>query len=141
MVKDELAELIYQAVRKAQKKGDLPKTDIPDIAITRPRQAQRGDYTSNQPLQMIAAVNTALKAADHRPLTPVELGQRIVHRLPQVAFIKQVEVSPPGFINITLDDGWLAQQVEAILAEDDKFGNVDRGHGRRHCGHANSTCL
>jgi len=96
MVKDELVDLIYQAVRKAQKKGDLPKTDIPGVSITRPRQAQRGDYTSNQPLQMIAAVNTTLKAAGHRPLTPVELGQRIAHRLPQAPFIKQVEVSPPG---------------------------------------------
>jgi len=142
MVKDELADLIYQAVRKAQKKGDLPKTDIPDIAITRPRQAQRGDYSSNQPLQMIAAVNTALKAAGHRPLTPVELGQRIVHRLPKVPFIAQVEVSPPGFMNITLDEGWLAQQVEAILAAGDSFGNVDRGHGRRvqvEYGSANPT--
>jgi len=142
MVKDELVDLIYQAVRKAQKKGDLPKTDIPGVSITRPRQAQRGDYTSNQPLQMIAAVNTTLKAAGHRPLTPVELGQRIAHRLPQAPFIKQVEVSPPGFINITLDDGWLAQQVEAILAAGDKFGNVDRGHGRRvqvEFGSANPT--
>jgi arginyl-tRNA synthetase len=142
MVKDELAELIYQAVRKAQKKGDLPKTDIPEIAITRPRQAQRGDYTSNQPLQMIAAVNTTLKAAGHRPLSPVEVGQRIVHRLPDVPFIGQVEVSPPGFINVTLNDGWLAQQVEAILAAGDEFGNVDRGHGRRvqvEFGSANPT--
>ncbi len=88
MVKDELADLIYQAVRKAQKKGDLPKTDIPAVSITRPRQAQRGDYTSNQPLQMIAAVNTTLKAAGHRPLTPVELGQRIVAPLAQGALYR-----------------------------------------------------
>jgi len=142
MVRDELAALIYQAVKKAQKKGDLPKTDIPDIVITRPRQAQRGDYSSSQPLQMIAAVNTTLKAAGHRPLTPVELGQRIVHRLAEAPFIAQVEVSPPGFLNFTLDDGWLAQQVETILAAGDTFGNVDRGHGRRvqvEFGSANPT--
>jgi arginyl-tRNA synthetase len=142
MVRDELAALTYQAVKKAQKKGDLPKTDIPDIVITRPRQAQRGDYSSSQPLQMIAAVNTTLKAAGHRPLTPVELGQRIVHRLAKAPFIAQVEVSPPGFLNFTLDDGWLAQQVETILAAGDTFGNVDRGHGRRvqvEFGSANPT--
>ncbi len=142
MVKDELADLIYQAVKKAQKKGDLPKTDIPAVVITRPRQAQRGDYTSNQPLQMIAEVNTTLKVAGHRPLSPVELGQRIAHRLPKAPFIAQVEVCPPGFINVTLDDGWLAQQVEAILAAGDRFGDIDRGHGRRvqvEFGSANPT--
>ncbi|MBN1136957.1 MAG: hypothetical protein JXM73_10240, partial [Anaerolineae bacterium] len=115
MIKDELAELIYQAVRKAQKKGDLPRTDIPDVVITRPKQAQHGDYASNQPLQMIAAVNTTLKAAGHQPLTPLALGQRIARRLPKAPFIARAEASPQGFINVTLDDGWLAQQVEAIL--------------------------
>jgi arginyl-tRNA synthetase len=133
---------MYESIRKAQKKGDLPKTDIPTVIVARPRQAQRGDYSTNQPLQMIAAVNTALNAAGHRTLTPVELGQRIVHRLAKPPFIAGIDVVPPGFINITLDDAWLAQQVEAILAAGARFGNVDRGHGRRvqvEFGSANPT--
>jgi arginyl-tRNA synthetase len=42
-------------------------------------------------------------------------------------FISQVEVVPPGFINVTLDDGWLAGQVEAILEAGEEFGKVDLG--------------
>jgi arginyl-tRNA synthetase len=42
-----------------------------------------------------------------------------------------VDVAPPGFINITLNDSWLAQQVEAILEADETFGNVDLGEGKR----------
>jgi arginyl-tRNA synthetase len=131
MIQEELAHLIHEAVKKAQRKGDLPKTEIPDAAIAHPKKGQFGDYSSNQPLRMIAAVNDALRANDHLKISPVELGQRIVRRLPGAPFIGRVEVAPPGFINVTLSESWLAQQVEAILAAGDAFGSVDRGHGRR----------
>lgn len=131
MIRDELTELIYKATRKAQRKGSLPKTGIPEVIIERPRRAEHGDYATGQPLKMIADVNRALKAAEKPTLSPIEVGRRIVHRLADVPFIGQVEVVPPGFINITLDDDWLAQQVEAILAAGETFGNVDMGHGQR----------
>ncbi len=131
MIRDELAQLIHDAAKKAQRKGDLPKTDIPPVVIERPRQAQHGDFAINQPLRMIAAVNTTLKGAGQAPITPVELGQRIVRRLPQVPFIGRVEVVPPGFINVALSESWLAAQVDAILEAGETYGNVDRGGGRR----------
>ena len=131
MVRDELAGLIYEAIKKAQRKGDLPRTAIPDVVVEHPKKGQFGDYQTNQPLRMIADVNTTLKAAGQVPITPVELGQRIARRLPKAPFIGQADVAPPGFINIRLDEAWLAQQVEAILAAGETFGNVDRGHGKR----------
>ncbi len=142
MVRDDLADLIYHAIRKAQKKGDLPKTDIPPVVVERPRRAEYGDYATGQPLKMIAAVNSALKAAEKPTMTPVEVAQRIVRRLDRAPFVGQVEVVPPGFINITLDAGWLAGQVEAILAAGEAFGCVEIGHGRRvqvEFGSANPT--
>jgi arginyl-tRNA synthetase len=142
MIRDDLAQLVYDAVRKAQRKNSLPRTEIPDIALERPRQSERGDYATSLPLKMIADVNRALKEADKDKLTPVELGQRIVHRMPSVPFIGGVEVAPPGFINITLDSAWLAAQVEEILAPEPGFGSVDLGGGRRvqvEFGSANPT--
>ena len=38
---------------------------------------------------------------------------------------------PPGFINFTLSDTWLAQQVGVIEATPDTFGNSDVGKGRK----------
>lgn len=142
MVRDDLADLIYQAIRKAQKKGDLPKTDIPPVVVERPRRAEHGDYATGQPLKMIAAINSALKAAQKPTMTPVEVARRIVHRLDQAPFVGQVEVVPRGFINVTLDEGWLVGQVEAILAAGEAFGRVEIGHGRRvqvEFGSANPT--
>jgi arginyl-tRNA synthetase len=131
MVRDELATLIHDAIKKAQRKGDLPKTAIPDVAVEHPKRGQFGDYQSNQPLRMIGEVNTTLKAAGHAPITPVELGHRIARRLPAMPFVGQVDVAPPGFINIWLDEAWLAQQVEAILVAGETFGNVEHGQGKR----------
>jgi arginyl-tRNA synthetase len=131
MLRDDLAELVYKATRKAQRKGSLPKTDIPDVLIERPRRAEHGDYATSQPLKMIADINRTLKAADRPTLAPTEVGKRIVRRMDRVPFVGAVDVVAPGFINITLDGGWLAQQVDEVLAAGETFGNVELGHGAR----------
>ncbi|MBN1658477.1 MAG: arginine--tRNA ligase [Anaerolineae bacterium] len=131
MLRDDLADLIYKATRKAQKKSSLPRTDIPEVVIERPRRPEHGDYATSLPLKMIADVNRALKEADKPKLSPLEVARSIVHRLEDAPFIGQVDVAPPGFINITLSDAWLAQQVAEILAAGDQFGRVDVGQGRR----------
>jgi arginyl-tRNA synthetase len=142
MIRDELADLIYKAAKKAQRKGDLPKTEIPEIVIERPRRAEHGDYATSMPLKMIADINRTLKEAEKPKLAPTEVGQRIIRRMDRAPFVGQVDVAPPGFINVALDSGWLAQQVEAILAAGETFGCVDLGHGKRmqvEFGSANPT--
>jgi arginyl-tRNA synthetase len=142
MIRDELAKLIYNATRKAQKKNSLPRTEIPEVLIERPRREEHGDYATSLPLKMIADVNRALKEAEKPKLSPVEVGQRIVHRLESAPFIGQVDVAPPGFINVTLDPGWLSRQVATILEAGERFGNVDLGYGNRvqiEFGSANPT--
>jgi arginyl-tRNA synthetase len=142
MVRDELANLIYKATKKAQRKGSLPRTEIPEILIERPRRPEHGDYATSLPLKMIADINRALKEADKPKMSPLEVGGRIAHRLEQMPYLGEVEVVPPGFINIRLDEKWLAIQVEAIRKAGEAFGNVDLGGGRRmqvEFGSANPT--
>ena len=45
--------------------------------------------------------------------------------------VESIMAAPPGFINFTLKDDWLTQQVESILSDGDTFGNIDLGHGSR----------
>jgi arginyl-tRNA synthetase len=142
MVPDELAELIRKATKKAQRKGSLPKTEIPEVVIERPKRAEHGDYACSLPLKMVADINRELKAEEKPTLAPTEVGKRIVARMEPAPFVGRVEVVPPGFINIALDEGWLTQQVEAILAAGEAYGNVNVGHGKRvqvEFGSANPT--
>lgn len=142
MMRDDLAARIYKAVKKAQRKGSLPKTEIPEVMIERPRREQHGDYATGLPLKMIGDVNRALKEAEKPKLSPLDVAARIVHRMEDAPYIGKVEVAPPGFINLILDESWLAEQVEEILDAGNAFGNVDLGKGTRmqvEFGSANPT--
>lgn len=116
-MRDELVKLIEAAIKKAQKKADLPKFDVPEIVVERPKDPSHGDY----------ATPIALGLARYARMAPVEIGRKIINRLEQVDYIGEVDVAHPGFINIRLSEAWLARQVETILAEGDTFGRVDLG--------------
>lgn len=140
MIRETLARLIYEATVEAQRQGSLPATEIPNVVIERPRRTEHGDYATSHPLKMMSYIGRAVTLAP--PLTPLEVARRIVQHLERAPFIGRVEVAPPGFINITLDDSWLAHQVDAILEAGERFGCVDLGRGRRvqvEFGSANPT--
>ena len=78
MLRDQLADLVYRAAKKSQKKGSLPKTELPEVLIERPKREEHGDYATSLPLKMVADVNRALKATEKPTLAPIEIGKRIV---------------------------------------------------------------
>jgi len=133
LIKDQIAGLVRKALKKAQKKGDLPAFDLPDeVPVIRPSSEAHGDY----------ATPVCLGLARLARMAPVKIAEQVVRRLSKADFIGRVDIAHPGFINFTFDDGWLTQQVEVILATGDKFGNIDLGEGRKvqvEYGSANPT--
>ncbi|MBC7250483.1 MAG: arginine--tRNA ligase [Anaerolineae bacterium] len=132
MIKDDLTNLIAQAIKKAQRKGDLPKFEVPEVILEHPKQAERGDYATPVCLQMARLARMA----------PMEIAKQVVKRLPRIEAIGQVEIAHPGYINITLSQQWLTQQVEDILATGETWGNINLGRGRKvqvEYGSANPT--
>jgi arginyl-tRNA synthetase len=120
VVRDDIARLIADAIRKAQKKGDLPAFDLPDVPIARPKDEGHGDY----------ATPVCMGLARVARMAPVAIAEKVIAHLKPAPFLGKVEVAHPGFINITLAAGWVAQQVEVILAGSGRFGCVDLGGGR-----------
>jgi len=49
---------------------------------------------------------------------PRELADAVVNELDLGGVCERVEVAGPGFVNLTLDDGWLAACVDAVLADE-----------------------
>ena len=117
LVRDQIAQLVNQAIKKAQKHDDLPSFDPPAPDISRPKEAAHGDYTTT----------IAMQSARLARMAPIKIAQAIVKRLPPADFLGGVEVVPPGFINFRLNDAWLAQQVLAVEATVEaaagQFGN------------------
>lgn len=114
MIKNEIIELLTKAVKKAQKKGDLPKFELPEITLERPKEASHGDFASP----------AALGMARYARMAPLKIAEQIVKRLDKVEYIGEVYIAHPGYINIRLSESWLAQQVQTILAEGDNFGRI-----------------
>ena len=112
-----LSQLIQDALKKAQKKGDLPKFDIPEIMIERPKDPSHGDY----------ATPAALGMARYARMSPLKIAEIIANRIEKVDYVGEINVAHPGFINIRLSDVWLAQQVEMVLTEGDNFGQINQG--------------
>lgn len=120
-----LADLLRQAITSAQAAGDLPPFPMPDTTPGYPKANVKA--TTNADLD----TSLPLKLARVAGQPPLALAETIVRHLPAHDLLAQVEVTPPGFINFTLADAWLARQVETILAEGDHFGCSDIGRGQR----------
>ncbi len=132
MIKHEITELIQQAIRKAQKKGDLSSFTLPEIPLEHPKQAEHGDY----------ATPVCLQLANLARMAPVKIANILIKYLPETDYLGQIEIAHPGYINFTFDEAWLAQQVEAILAAGGDYGDIDIGYGRKvqvEYGSANPT--
>ncbi|RME81358.1 MAG: arginine--tRNA ligase [Caldilineae bacterium] len=131
MLPDQIADLITTATRKAQKKGDLPRFQLPSVSVNRPKRPEQGDWSCALPLQIVRDVNEALKARDAGKLSPVQIGEIIVRRLPDNPYLERVEVVKPGFINMFLSPEWLAAQAGEIVARGADYYRLDKGQGKR----------
>ncbi len=121
MLKEQIAKLIELALKNAQAAGDLPAFEPPErIPVERAR-PEFGDYASP----------VAMTLARSARMAPIKIAEAIARHIDQVDFLGQVEVAPPGFINLRLSPAWLARQVNTILTAGDRFGNIDLGRGRR----------
>ncbi|MBX6772779.1 MAG: arginine--tRNA ligase [Chloroflexi bacterium] len=121
IVRQEIASLLDQAVRRAQDKGLLPPVAVPAASIERPANPAHGDYAST----------VALKLARSARMSPADIARILVRELPASPLIGAVNIAGPGFINFTLSDTWLAEQVNTIVTLGDAFGSLDLGHDAR----------
>jgi arginyl-tRNA synthetase len=123
MIKQELCALIADAVGRAQAAGALPKVAVPEITLEPPRREEWGDY----------ACSVALKMARGANMKPMDVATAIANQLGGEHLplsVAAVEVAPPGFLNIHLNPDWLRQQLDAILADGGRYGEVSLGDGR-----------
>jgi arginyl-tRNA synthetase len=120
MLKQTITELLAQAIAKAQQEGRLPSISLPDIIIERPQNPEHGDYASSISLKLARAAGT----------NPLNIAKEIAGYIESSPEIESVTVAPPGFINFTLKDDWLAGQVDAILESGQAYGNIELGQNK-----------
>ncbi len=125
IVRNQIVELVREALTNAQKVGELPSIDVDNIAVERPQNTAHGDFATSLPLKLARPMR----------MNPLQIAERIANHLPDegrcYGLLESATVARPGFINFSLNPDWLREQVEAIRVADGEFGNVDAGNGQR----------
>ncbi len=123
MVKKQIETLLLEALAKACQEEAWPISldEISGVLVERPRETHWGDYSSPLPLQLA----TRFK----RP--PRLIAQSIVERFPKTDVLEKISVEGPGYINFTLSSSWLAAQVDEILKQGEKYGDINIGRGEK----------
>ena len=119
-LRERLSNLLRQALIRVQETGVLPMFDVPaEVPVDASRHEAHGDYGS--------PVCLGLARQLHR--SPLEIARAVVEVTDPVDYVANVDVAPPGFINFSLDTGWITSQVPLILDAGESWGRVSLGQG------------
>jgi arginyl-tRNA synthetase len=120
-MKEQLTELLQQALDTLIAAGELPADTRTSITIDRTRDPSHGDLASNIAL-------TLAKSAGKKPR---DLAALICAALPASPFITKTEIAGPGFINVFLSSSSSQAVVQRVLEQGNRYGCSDAGAGRR----------
>jgi arginyl-tRNA synthetase len=101
--------------------GDIALTQLPDVALERPRDPSHGDWSTN----------VALISAKAAGMAPRALAEAVAGRIAGHPDVAAVEVAGPGFINLRLSDAALQRLAAQVREAHSDWGRVDLGHGKR----------
>ncbi|MDL5203811.1 ArgS-related anticodon-binding protein NrtL [Streptomyces sp. ALI-76-A] len=124
----ELSRTVLRAVRRAVDVGELNVTVPERAVVTVPGPGGCGDYATNIALQLARAAG--------RP--PRQVAEILRPRLADADGVRDVVVTGPGFLNISLRGSSSAALVEEILRRGPRYGYVEQPGGhvvRLHAPH------
>jgi arginyl-tRNA synthetase len=143
MIEDRLIALVTEALTAAARELGLSGYP-PEVELSKPRQKEHGDFSTNAALVVAARVD--------RP--PREIAEVIVRHLPPADFLASAEVAGPGFINFRLTTGWLTDVLREVERAGEAYGRAEPNGlraqvefisanptGPLHIGHARNATL
>jgi arginyl-tRNA synthetase len=93
-----------------------------NLALTRPKAKEFGDFASNLAMQLAGKLR----------MKPRDIADEIISFLNQdKKYISRTEIAGPGFINFFISDGSVFEQLRNIISDGGTFGNNDSGKGVR----------
>jgi arginyl-tRNA synthetase len=120
-LKNNIEDLINQAINKLQQQGMLDASLQPQIQVTRTRDVAHGDFASN----------IAMMLAKPAGKNPRDLAQALIDALPDNGHVHKVEIAGPGFINFFIHQQTTLDIIRTILERGDRFGTSEVGQGEK----------
>ncbi|MBI2416091.1 MAG: arginine--tRNA ligase [Candidatus Kerfeldbacteria bacterium] len=112
-----IVDKINQAITALQQSHTWPSFVVPEFDVTNPPYRTQGDYASNVAMQLAKLVQR----------NPIEIGNDLASQLDMVG-LDHVQVVSPGFLNIFVNDEFLAGGVRLILEQGDQYGRGKPKH-------------
>ena len=94
---------------------------MPAVIVERTQNPAHGDYSVTLPLKLARTL--------HR--SPLAIANELAAAMALPATLGRTSVAAPGFINITLEPGWLEAQLAPIADAGEQWGRSDLGKGTR----------
>ncbi|MFB4324931.1 arginine--tRNA ligase [Priestia sp. BR_2] len=120
---DHINGLVAEAVGDAAvAAGLVSREELPAITLEVPKDKSHGDLATNVAMQLtrIAKKN------------PRQIAEAILEHLDTAkASIEKAEIAGPGFINFTLDKGYLYPIVALVQEQGDNYGRIATGEGQK----------
>lgn len=110
---------MLHAVRRAVQDGALHAPVPERISVERPRPGGCGDY----------ATNVALRLAGPAGQPPRAVAETLRTRIADDPRIAAIDITGPGFLNITLEQGAQRALVRRVLAQGVGYGHLDTPAG------------
>ncbi|MGE7828669.1 arginine--tRNA ligase [Paenibacillus sp. NPDC093718] len=120
---DHINGLVAEAVADAAvAAGLVSREELQGITLEVPKDKSHGDLATNVAMQLtrIAKKN------------PRQIAEAILEHLDMAkASIEKAEIAGPGFINFTLDKGYLYPIVALVEEQGDNYGRIATGEGQK----------
>lgn len=120
-MKNQIQQLVSQALSKIAEDGRIGDAPIPQPIIERTRDPRHGDF----------ACNVALVLAKAARCKPRDLAEQLIAALPASPAVAKVEIAGPGFINFTLAADAYRAVIREVLNQGYDYGRSKLGRGKR----------
>jgi arginyl-tRNA synthetase len=121
-MKQKIKILIYEALKQAYQKGDLPSSEFPEVELEEPKARMHGDFSTN----------IAMIMASSQKMAPRKIAESIINHMDNSgSIILKVEIAGPGFINFYLRQSAWYPALRRVYEEGERYGSSDIGKGEK----------
>ncbi len=120
-MKEYLQKVIKEAVSRVLMELSISELDLPSPSVEPPKNHDLGDWTSS----------IAFTISKYAKKSPQEIGERIRDKINDVdSKLSRIDVLS-GYLNFSLNPEIYSEKLQQILDEEDHYGHLDIGKGKR----------
>lgn len=130
MIRKKIDNLVRKTIKELQREKIFPEFKLDDFKVESPEEKTHGDYSTN--VAMVIAKRTGKSPIEIAEIVKSKIkNSRPANTGKKSKIFERIEIAEPGFINFFISKEYLQKQIEEILREDKKFGQLKVGKNKK----------